>query len=149
MSLFYKEIRDEGAYSSRIELKIGVIISFAVIGLILLIGGIWLISFGGRIYVRYQTRQDAQNEVLVNEIRIRQQEQLIQVEKQKAEIRVQEALGISQAQKIINATLTDQYLQHEAIQAQVKMADSPNHTTIYIPVGSNGIPIVNTIDPEK
>lgn len=59
-----------------------------------------------------------------------------------AEIRVEEAKGIAQAQKIINTTLTKNYLQHEAIQAQLKMADSPNHTTVYIPSGTNGIPMV-------
>ncbi len=62
-----------------------------------------------------------------------------------AEIRVEEAKGIAQAQKIINSTLTTNYLQHEAIQTQLKMADSPNHTTVYIPVGANGIPIMKTI----
>ena len=50
--------------------------------------------------------------------------------------------------EIINATLTDKYLQHEAIQAQEKMADSPNHTTIYIPSGQNGIPLVRTVNDE-
>jgi regulator of protease activity HflC (stomatin/prohibitin superfamily) len=64
-----------------------------------------------------------------------------------AEIRVEEAKGIAEAQKIINATLTSNYLQHEAIQAQRTMAGSPNHTTVYIPVGPNGIPIVYT--PEQ
>ena len=59
-----------------------------------------------------------------------------------AEIRIEEAKGIAQAQKIINATLTKNYLQHEAINAQLKMADSPNHTTVYIPSGTNGIPLV-------
>ncbi len=61
-----------------------------------------------------------------------------------AEIRIEEAKGIAEAQRIINATLTSNYLQHEAIQAQRTMANSPNHTTVYIPVGSNGIPIVYT-----
>lgn len=61
-----------------------------------------------------------------------------------AEIRIEEAKGIAEAQKIINATLTANYLQHEAIQAQRAMANSPNHTTVYIPVGPNGIPIVYT-----
>lgn len=97
-------------------------------------------------FIRYQTRADANNEVQVNEIRIRQQEQLIQVEKQKAQIRVEEAKGIRDSQELINATLTNQYLQHEAIQAQVKMAGSPNHTQIYIPVGNNGIPLVKTLE---
>jgi len=103
-------------------------------------------SFGIKIYNRYQIREDANNEVFVNEIKIKQQEQLIQVEKQKAEIRIVEAGGIAEAQKIINATLTDKYLQHEAIQAQEKMAGGPNHTTIYIPSGQNGIPLVKTIE---
>ncbi len=59
-----------------------------------------------------------------------------------AEIRIEEAKGIAEAQRIINTTLTANYLQHEAIQAQQIMANSPNHTTIYIPVGNNGIPLV-------
>ncbi|MDY6842679.1 MAG: SPFH domain-containing protein [Thermodesulfobacteriota bacterium] len=61
-----------------------------------------------------------------------------------AEIRIEEAKGIAAAQKIINSTLTANYLQHEAINAQKTMANSPNHTTVYIPVGPNGIPIVYT-----
>ena len=61
-----------------------------------------------------------------------------------AEIRIEEAKGIAQAQKIINATLTPNYLQHEAIQAQRTMANAPNHTTVYIPVGTNGLPLVHT-----
>lgn len=65
-----------------------------------------------------------------------------QIAQKDAEIRVEEAKGIAEAQKIINATLTPNYLQHEAINAQLKMADSPNHTTVYIPVGTNGLPLV-------
>ena len=65
-----------------------------------------------------------------------------EIAKKDAEIRVEEAKGIAEAQKIINTTLTSNYLQHEAIQAQSKMADSPNHTTVYIPVGTNGMPLV-------
>ena len=66
-----------------------------------------------------------------------------------AEIRIEEARGIAEAQKIINATLTPAYLQHEAIQAQLKMADSPNHTTVYIPVGTNGVPLVQNLDGNR
>lgn len=62
-----------------------------------------------------------------------------------AEIRIEEARGIAEAQKIINSTLTQNYLQHEAINAQLKMAESPNHTTVYIPSGANGIPLVNNL----
>jgi len=63
-----------------------------------------------------------------------------------AEIRVEEAKGIAEAQRIINATLTPYYLQHEAIGAQLEMAKAPNHTTVYIPVGANGLPLVQTIE---
>jgi hypothetical protein len=97
-------------------------------------------------YGRYQTRANAANEIQVNELRIQQTEQLVQVEKQKAQIRIVDAEGIAKSQQIINATLTDRYLQHEAIQSQMTMANSPNHTTIYIPSGNNGIPLVKTVD---
>ncbi|MEM7435818.1 MAG: SPFH domain-containing protein [Myxococcota bacterium] len=60
-----------------------------------------------------------------------------------AEIRIEEAKGIAKAQQIINETLTSNYLQHEAIEAQRLMANSPNHTTVYIPVGPNGLPLVH------
>jgi hypothetical protein len=105
-----------------------------------------LLLWGVPVYGRYQVRANASNEIQVNELRIQQTEQLVQVEKQKAQIRIVDAEGIAKSQQIINATLTDRYLQHEAIQAQMTMANSPNHTTIYIPSGNNGIPLVKTVD---
>lgn len=93
-------------------------------------------------YSRYQARQDASNQIAVNHLIIQQEMQNIDVEKAKAEIRKQEAIGIAEAQKTINATLTPLYIQHEAIQAQEKMVNSPNHTEIYIPSGPNGVPLV-------
>jgi len=126
---------DENVSSTGIILIV-VLLSVLVFGL----------AFGIPAFGRYQSRQNALNQVAINEIKIKQQEQLIQVEKQKAEIRVVEAGGIAKSQEIINTTLTDKYLQHEAIMAQEKMADSPNHTTIYIPSGQNGIPLVKTVE---
>ncbi|MEI8350615.1 MAG: prohibitin family protein [Candidatus Omnitrophota bacterium] len=67
-------------------------------------------------------------------------------EKQEAERKVIEAEGIARAQEIINKTLTPAYLQHEAIKAQTDMARSPNHTTVYIPSGDNGIPLVRFLE---
>ncbi len=74
------------------------------------------------------------------------EEKIVQKEiaQRDAEIKIEEAKGIAEAQRIINETLTANYLQHEAIMAQQKMASSPNHTTVYIPVGTNGIPVVYT-----
>jgi regulator of protease activity HflC (stomatin/prohibitin superfamily) len=51
-----------------------------------------------------------------------------------AAIEVERAKGMAEAQRIISSTLTVNYLQHEAIQAQKKMAESPNNTTVYIPL---------------
>ena len=68
-----------------------------------------------------------------------------EIAKKDAEIKIEEAKGIAEAQRIINSTLTVNYLQHEAIQAQLKMASSPNHTTVYIPSGTNGIPLVKEV----
>lgn len=98
--------------------------------------------FGFPAYSRYQDVRNAGNQVSVNHLIIQQEQQNIDVEKMKAEIRRQEAIGIAEAQKTINATLTPLYIQHEAIQAQEKMANSPNHTEIYIPSGMNGVPLV-------
>ena len=123
-----------------------VTVIMGTIAVLLAFGVLVGILAGTKTFFRYQRVQDEKNQVRVNEIRIAQQEQLIKVEQQKAEIRIVESRGIAESQRIINATLTDKYLQHEAIQAQEKLAESPNHTTIYIPSGQNGIPLVKTVD---
>jgi hypothetical protein len=97
-------------------------------------------------YSRYQARQDAANDVVVSNINIQNQAQHVEIEKKKAEVRVAEANGIADSQRIIASSLTDSYLQYLAIKAQEAMATGPNHTEIYIPTGYNGIPLVKTID---
>lgn len=69
----------------------------------------------------------------------------IQTAKAKAQIREADAEGIAKAMDTINTKLTPLYLQYEAIQAQQKMVNSPNHTEVYIPVGPMGVPIVGTM----
>ena len=49
------------------------------------------------------------------------------------------------AMVIINQKLTPLYVQYEAIQAQQKMVNSPNHPEVYIPVGPMGVPVVGTM----
>lgn len=70
----------------------------------------------------------------------------IEIAKRDAIVRVEEAKGIADAQRIINVSLTPNYLQHEAIKAQEKMAGAQNHTTVYIPTGTNGLPLVKVVD---
>ncbi len=87
----------------------------------------------------------SQEKKIAKQTELEQKDFEVEIEKKNKEIRIIEAEGIAASQKIINATLTPQYLQHEAIQAQIQMANSPNHTTVYIPSGTNGIPLVKTI----
>lgn len=105
--------------------------------------------FGLPAFSRYQARQDAGNEVIVSSIEIRNTEQHVEIEARKAEVRVAEAKGIAESQRIIASSLTENYLQYLAIKAQEKMAASPNHTEVYIPSGTNGIPLVKTINPQE
>lgn len=70
----------------------------------------------------------------------------VAIEKRKAERRVVEAEGIAKAMEIVQQKLTPLYLQHEAIEAQKAMVGSPNHSTIYIPVGNMGVPLIGTFD---
>ncbi|HEV2173132.1 MAG TPA: hypothetical protein VGR71_06180 [Nitrospira sp.] len=122
----------------------------AALIILLITGGVAVILglvFAIPVFDRYQARAYAENAVVIANIQSRQTAQLVKVEQQKADIRIVEAKGIAEAQRIINATLTDKYLQHEAIGAQLQMAHSPNHTEIYIPVGTNGLPLVRTVNP--
>ena len=89
-----------------------VTVIMGTIAVLLAFGVLVGILAGTKTFFRYQRVQDEKNQVRVNEIRIAQQEQLIKVEQQKAEIRIVESRGIAEAQRIINATLTDKYLKN-------------------------------------
>lgn len=127
-----------------VTMIIGGVLTLAVIVAIIggIVFGVWYAtaSMG-----RYQAVQNAQNQVRVNEIVIAQTSQLVQVEQQRADIRVVDATGIAKAQAIIAGSLTPAYLEYLAIQAQQTAAANGDHTnTIYIPSGVNGIPIIAT-----
>jgi uncharacterized iron-regulated membrane protein len=149
MGLFYEIDEDPEHGWSRKHVKTFNIIVASVLGLLLLI----VVSFGltavGKSFSRYQRLADERNQVQVNDIQIAQTKQLVQVEQQKAQIRIADAQGIAQSQKIIAGSLTAQYLQYEAIEAQKSEINSQNHTIIYIPSGNNGIPLVSTVNPQQ
>jgi len=46
--------------------------------------------------------------------------------------------------QIIRGQLSAMYIQHEAIEAQKLMVNSPNHTVVYIPVRPMGVPLTGT-----
>jgi hypothetical protein len=81
---------------------------------------------------------------------LQRKETEVEQAKMDAKKREAEAMGIKMAMEEIKKGLTPEYIQYEAIQAQKMMIGSPNHTTIYIPVGPMGIPLVgNLSSPEK
>jgi hypothetical protein len=59
----------------------------------------------------------------------------IQTAKARAQIREVDAEGIAKAMETINQKLSPIYVQYEAIPAQEKMVNSPNHTEVYTPTG--------------
>lgn len=69
----------------------------------------------------------------------------IEIARREKEKRIIEAEGIAQATQIISQRLTAAYLQYEAIKAQRDTINSQNATTIYIPVGPMGVPIVGSL----
>lgn len=101
---------------------------------------------------RGQKLNDARNKVKLTHIGIQnaqQQARIVRAQnaivQAQADQRVISAIGIRKAQDHISATLTPMYVQWEAIQAQLKLAGSPNSTFVYIPSGANGVPVVNPL----
>lgn len=99
---------------------------------------------------RTQALYDAKNKVKVSSIEIKNQNQRVEVAKQQAEIRLQNAIGIREAQDQIAKTLTPLYVQFEMTQALLEIAKSgKNNSTVFIPSGAGGIPLVSSADPSQ
>jgi regulator of protease activity HflC (stomatin/prohibitin superfamily) len=73
----------------------------------------------------------------------------IEITAREKDKRIIEAEGIAKATEIISQRLTSAYLQYEAIKAQHEMINSNSHTTIYIPVGPMGVPLVGNLNVGK
>jgi regulator of protease activity HflC (stomatin/prohibitin superfamily) len=70
----------------------------------------------------------------------------IDIERKERTKREVQAQGIANAMQIIRGQLSPMYIQHEAIEAQKQMINSPNHTVVYIPVGPMGVPLTGTFN---
>ena len=70
----------------------------------------------------------------------------IAIERKEREKREVQAQGIANAMEIIRGQLSPMYIQHEAIEAQKQMVNSPNHTVVYIPVGPMGVPLTGAMN---
>lgn len=81
-------------------------------------------------------------------MKAKQQEEAMEYKKniasREAEIKEIEARGLANAQRIINSTLSDKYLQHEAIMAYEKLANSENTTFVILPTSptASGMPLI-------
>jgi hypothetical protein len=122
-----------------------IVMATLTIGLVIIIG----LFSGYKVWHRAQVRADANNRVKVTSINIRNAQQQARVVaaqdatiKAQADQRLIKAKGIRHAQDEIAQTLTPLYVQFEAVQAQLEMAHSPNHTIIYVPAGTNGTPLI-------
>ena len=73
----------------------------------------------------------------------------IEIERKERTKREVQAQGIANAMQIIRGQLSPMYIQHEAIEAQKQMVNSPNHTVVYIPVGPMGVPITATMPAHR
>ncbi len=125
---------------------IPVLVIYGFVALILcvflLVGG----ASGCKAWSRYQTRADANNNVRVTAIQIRNQEQRVKIAKQHAQIRYQNSIGIREAQDEIAKTLTPLYVAFEMTQALQQIATSgQNNSIIYLPTNpATGLPVVPT-----
>lgn len=92
---------------------------------------------------RSQALKDANNEVTITNIKIGTTKQKVSIAQQEAAIRFEQAKGIRESQDEIAKTLTPLYVQFELSQALKDIALSGrNNSVIYIPIGPNGLPIV-------
>ncbi len=63
-------------------------------------------------------------------------------ERKEAERRIIEANAKSEANKILNASLTDKILQDKGIEATLELANSPNSKVIIVGGGDKGLPLI-------
>jgi regulator of protease activity HflC (stomatin/prohibitin superfamily) len=95
--------------------------------------------------VQYPTEvADAVSRKLAATQELQRKDTEIEIERKERTKREVQAQGIANAMQIIRGQLSGMYIQHEAIEAQKAMVNSPNHTVVYIPVGPMGVPITGT-----
>lgn len=144
-----QELREQAIRRENVRFGVRVAM-IAVVSVVVLIGLIVGIYVGFKTVGRGQSRADAKNRVKISEIEIRNQAQRVEIAKQKAEIRQQDAIGVREAQDEIAKTLTPLYVQFEMVEALKAIATSgSNNSVVYIPVGPNGIPLIDDVSVGK
>lgn len=114
------------------------------VGILVCFGLIIGVASCSKSWSRYQKRADANNNVRVSAIQIRNQKQRVKIAKQHAQIRYQNSIGIRESQDEIAKTLTPLYVAFEMTQALQQIATSgKNNSVIYLPTDPRtGLPVV-------
>lgn len=84
----------------------------------------------------------ATDQKLATQQQVEQKSYEIEIAEKEAEIQRINARGQRDAQQIIDQGLTQQYLQFKALEVQNKLSESPNSTFYFVPIGSDGLPII-------
>ena len=79
---------------------------------------------------------------LATEQKLQQKEFETRIAEKDAQIKIIESKGQQISQRIIDSTLTPNYLQYRALDVQKALINSSNTSFYFVPVGSNGIPII-------
>lgn len=136
-------------YHDREKSRAGLITVISVVCFIVIAG---LIALGMAGCPRYRVWQkglagkaELQKQEYAKQVLVEQARAELEAAKLLAQAEVERARGIAESMEIISGQLAGnlEYLQYWAIQAQIKMAtEGQNHSTVYIPSGPNGIPLV-------
>ena len=89
-----------------------------------------------------QSLQEAIERKLKEEQESLQYEYRLEKERQEAERKIIEAQAKADANRILNASLTDKILQDKGIEATLELANSQNAKVIVVGSGDNGLPLI-------
>ncbi len=94
-------------------------------------------------HIKYpQVVTSAVDRKLAVEQDIQQKDYEIKIAEKQAEIQRILAKGQRDAQQIIDAGLTQRYLQYKALEVQEKLTTSPNTKFYFVPMGKDGLPLI-------
>ena len=93
--------------------------------------------------------REAIDEKIAAEQRAQQMVYVLQKEKQEAERKTVEAEGVAEAQKIINSTISNSYLQWKYIETLKELVNSPNNSFVIAPYDQKLTPMLNFNQKDK
>ncbi|MBS1518003.1 MAG: prohibitin family protein [Bacteroidetes bacterium] len=90
-----------------------------------------------------QKVREAIDEKIAAEQRAQQMVYVLQKERQEAERKTVEATGVAEAQRIINSTISNSYLQWKYIETLKELVNSPNNSFVIAPYDQKLTPMLN------